>query len=120
MTNLKKTLFIVFITFFLCSVVNGATVMGIGLKEKNFRSKNKFLTSFLDFGSDSIKVAVIKGTTFEVVINKESKRKTLNAVGFTKTLERVFGNRAEALVNFLHFALKYLLPLKSFFPVGEK
>ena len=79
----SHNLFILFFAIFLSGVcvINAATVMGI------------------DFGSDSVKVAVIKGSTFEVVINKESKRKTFNAVGFTKTGERVFGNRAESLVS---------------------
>ena len=52
----------------------------------------------IDFGSDSFKLSLIKGNTFEVVINKESSRKTLNAVGFTKSLQRVFGNRAGSLM----------------------
>eukprot|EP01091_Cochliopodium_minus_P016650 TRINITY_DN6307_c0_g1_i1.p1 TRINITY_DN6307_c0_g1~~TRINITY_DN6307_c0_g1_i1.p1 ORF type:complete len:872 (-),score=327.47 TRINITY_DN6307_c0_g1_i1:29-2548(-) len=42
-------------------------------------------------------MAIIKGNKFDVIINKESSRKTLNAVGFTKSMERVFGNRASSL-----------------------
>jgi molecular chaperone DnaK (HSP70) len=95
----KTLIFILFtiVTLSFIYIVNGAVVMGI------------------DFGSDSIKVAVIKGSSFEVVINKESKRKTLNAVGFTKLGERVFGNRAESLVNInLNYEFSSIFIIKYF------
>ena len=77
-----KEYFLILILLCIIQYINASTVLGI------------------DFGSDTFKMALIKGNTFEVIINKESSRKTLNAVGFTKSMERVYGNRASSLVTF--------------------
>ncbi len=50
----------------------------------------------IDFGSEWFKVALVKGKTFEVVLNDQSSRKTASAVAFTEDL--LVGGDAKNLV----------------------
>eukprot|EP01100_Stratorugosa_tubuloviscum_P015705 TRINITY_DN925_c1_g1_i2.p1 TRINITY_DN925_c1_g1~~TRINITY_DN925_c1_g1_i2.p1 ORF type:complete len:899 (+),score=400.27 TRINITY_DN925_c1_g1_i2:41-2737(+) len=52
----------------------------------------------IDIGTESFKVATIKGT-IELVLNPQSSRKTANVVGFSNTGERLFGVSAANLAT---------------------
>jgi hypoxia up-regulated 1 len=66
------------ILWIVCKSADGAAVMSI------------------DFGSEWLKVAIVKpGVPMEIVLNRESKRKTSAAV-FLKGDERLFGDEAAA------------------------
>mmetsp|Transcript_15017 Transcript_15017/g.22491 ORF Transcript_15017/g.22491 Transcript_15017/m.22491 type:complete len:113 (-) Transcript_15017:15-353(-) len=65
-------------------VVDGGSVVGI------------------DLGAEWYKIGLIQGTTFDVVVNKEGRRKQPSFVGFYRG-ERVFGRDAERIVCFFFF-----------------
>eukprot|EP00117_Sycon_ciliatum_P041242 scpid39528/ scgid30207/ Hypoxia up-regulated protein 1 len=64
----------------------------------------------IDFGSEFIKVAIVKpGVPMEVALNKESRRKTPNVVSM-RDGERLFGGPAVNVgLRFPKFAFRYLL-----------
>lgn len=53
----------------------------------------------IDYGTDWIKASLMKpGVPFDVLLNKDSKRKIQSAVGWKRT-ERLFGSDAANLVR---------------------
>lgn len=68
----------------------------------------------IDFGSKWIKMSVIRGNEFAVILDAASQRKTTNTVSFERG-ERFFGPDAERLVIFLHYRSVALIYLTVFF-----
>lgn len=57
----------------------------------------------IDFGSQYIKIGIVKpGVPMEIVLNKESRRKTPNILSI-RNGERLFAEAAAALVIFFPF-----------------
>jgi len=60
----------------------------------------------IDYGADFMKASLMKpGTPFDVLLNKDSKRKIPSAVGWKK-MDRVFGSDALNLVFSFHSRLR--------------
>jgi hypoxia up-regulated 1 len=56
----------------------------------------------IDYGSEFMKASLMKpGVPFDVLLNKDSKRKIQSSVGFKKG-ERLFGQDAANLVRHIH------------------
>jgi hypoxia up-regulated 1 len=57
----------------------------------------------IDYGSDWIKASLMKpGVPFDVLLNKDSKRKIQSSVGWKKS-DRLFGTDAYNIVGGFHF-----------------
>ena len=68
----------------------------------------------VDIGSQYLKLGLVKpGVPLEIVLNKESQRKTPNLIGFHNG-ERLFGESALQLVYFLHtFKIHFLITISE-------
>lgn len=53
----------------------------------------------VDLGTQSVKVMLMEGKTFDIVLNEQSGRKTDNAVGFTVDDERLIGSPCKSLMK---------------------
>lgn len=61
----------------------------------------------IDYGADFMKASLMKpGVPFDVLLNKDSKRKISSAVGWKKG-DRVFGGDAVNLVCFFAFISRF-------------
>ena len=52
----------------------------------------------VDLGAQSVKVMLMEGKTFDIVLNEQSGRKTDSVVGFTLDNERLIGSPCKSLV----------------------
>lgn len=66
----------------------------------------------IDFGSNWIKMAVIRDNGFNIVLDSASQRKVSNAVSFGDD-DRYFGPDAERLVSALAFIVSRILMIHS-------
>lgn len=53
----------------------------------------------VDLGAQSVKVMLMEGKTFDIVLNEQSGRKTDNMLGFTMDDERLIGSPCKSLVR---------------------
>jgi len=53
----------------------------------------------VDLGAQSVKVMLMEGKTFDIVLNEQSGRKTDNMVGFTMDDERLIGSPCKSLMK---------------------
>lgn len=53
----------------------------------------------VDLGAQSVKVMLMEGKTFDIVLNEQSGRKTDNVLGFTMDDERLIGSPCKSLVR---------------------
>lgn len=68
----------------------------------------------IDFGSQFLKVALVKpGVPMEIVLNRESRRKTPNLIGL-KSDERFFGDAALSFVSLYPGSYCYVTLISSF------
>lgn len=66
----------------------------------------------IDYGSDFIKASLMKpGVPFDVLLNKDSKRK-INSVVSWKNGDRLFGQDAANIVCFIIIIIQYMSPLR--------
>jgi hypoxia up-regulated 1 len=65
----------------------------------------------IDFGSDTFKVSLVKGKSFDVVLNDASGRKTPSAVALDRG-ELIYGTDAKNLVYTLRYPFHYKHKLK--------
>jgi hypoxia up-regulated 1 len=52
----------------------------------------------IDYGTEYYKIMLIKGKSFDIVLNEQSNRKTYSSVAFTDDGERLFGAPSQSLV----------------------